>query len=98
MAHQILEEFYPLILNDSTIQDQLKGATDQASFTQQLVKLGVSKGYNFTAQDVESAIYEGQQTSLQTLSEEDLAIVAGGRPPASDGHCGDLWTTLFGPC
>jgi hypothetical protein len=26
MSNHILEEFYPLLLNDSTIQDRLKGA------------------------------------------------------------------------
>ena len=96
MATQSLEQFYSVVLQDAAIQDQLKTAVDQESFTNLVVELAGKNGFSFTSNQVNEML-AGQNVGMRELCDEELELVAGGAR-ASDGSCGDLWTTLFGPC
>ena len=98
MSQTNLTQFLSRIMNDSRLQDQLKGVTDKTGFTQTMIRLGKESGFQFSAEDVDTALIKNQANPLQELHDEDLALVAGGRPPATKDGCGDAWTTLFGPC
>ncbi|MEP0919655.1 Nif11 family protein [Leptolyngbya sp. DQ-M1] len=94
-----LEQFNQVLLNDSTIQEQLKVSIDQAGFAKLMVKLGAEKGYSFTAADVEKQISAGQALGVRDLCNEELEAVAGGLQAAYTGGCdGRGWTSLFGWC
>lgn len=95
MAQNRLEQFRHIILQDAKIQDQLKGAADQASFLKLMTQIAEKLGFNFTAEEILSALTVDQSAGVRELSDRELAAVAGARP---NDNVGDLWTTLFGPC
>ena len=104
MSDPQFKKFLLQIAGDSQLQDQLKGVTDKAGFTDTFLRLAKAQGYAFTAADVEANIAKNQKNPLEELSEADLALVAGGlkeyggRPAASSDGCTSAWTTLFGWC
>ncbi len=98
MTSTTLTQFLARVASDSRLQDQLKGVTEKTRFAQTLVRLGKENGFHFTAEDVDVALVQNKKNPLDELSEVDLALVAGGRPPATKDGCGDAWTTIFGPC
>ena len=55
MSQENFDSFRNLVLQDSVLQQALRDITDYPTFTKLLVKLGNERGYNFTAEDVESA-------------------------------------------
>lgn len=54
-SHQ-LKQFHQLVLQDSSLKDRLRVATDQASLVSIAVQLGSELGYNFTYQEVKAYI------------------------------------------
>ncbi|MBD2500264.1 Nif11 family protein [Anabaena azotica] len=53
--HQ-LKKFHQLVLQDSSLKERLRVATDEASLVSIAVQLGNELGYNFTYQEVKSYI------------------------------------------
>lgn len=102
MSEASLQQFLAKVVNDSALQDQLKNVTDKGTFAETAVRLGRQNGFNFTAADVDATLFKSKQNPLDQLSDQDLALVAGGammsRPKATSDGCGSAWTTLFGWC
>lgn len=102
MSEANLQQFLTKVVNDSALQDQLKNVTDKGAFAETAVRLGRQNGFDFTAADVETALFQSKQNPLEQLSDKDLGLVVGGatstRPRATSDGCGSAWTTLFGWC
>jgi predicted ribosomally synthesized peptide with nif11-like leader len=102
MSEANLHQFLAKAVNDSAIQDQLKNVADRATFSETAVRLGRQQGFDFTAADVDAALFQSKENPLDQLSDQDLELVAGGmtasRPKATSDGCGSAWTTLFGWC
>ena len=58
-----LEQFMQLVMEDQTVQERVREATDQESLIRLAVELGQENGYDFTAEEVRQQIEEewGQQ-------------------------------------
>jgi Nif11 domain len=52
VSHQI-KQFHYLLLQNSSLKERLKSATDRASLVELTVELATEMGYNFTHQEVE---------------------------------------------
>ncbi|NJK49585.1 Nif11 family protein [Candidatus Gracilibacteria bacterium] len=52
MSQQV-KQFHYLILQNSSLKEQLRAAPDRASLVELTVQLGTEMGYNFTHQEVE---------------------------------------------
>jgi Nif11 domain len=50
---QQVKQFHYLILQNSSLKEQLRAAPDRASLVELTVQLGTEMGYNFTHQEVE---------------------------------------------
>jgi predicted ribosomally synthesized peptide with nif11-like leader len=102
MSEANLQQFLAKVVSDSAIQDQLKNVTDKGAFAETAVRLGSQHGFTFTAADVDAVLFRSKENPLDQLSDQDLALVAGGmantRPRATSDGCGSAWTTLFGWC
>ncbi len=98
MSEANLQQFISRVMADSTLQDQLKDVTDKRVFTETAVRLGRSNGFDFNAADVESFLATNAKNPMAKLSDQELKLVAGGRPAATSDGCGSAWTTLFGWC
>lgn len=56
MSREEFEKFRHLVLQDSLLQEELRGFVERAEFVNRVVELGMSHGFEFTADDVEDAI------------------------------------------
>jgi hypothetical protein len=59
---QQVKQFHYQILQNSSLKERLRAATDRASLVELTVQLGIEMGYNFTHQEVE--IYINQNRLL----------------------------------
>jgi predicted ribosomally synthesized peptide with nif11-like leader len=71
------------LLQNSQLQAKIKAATDKASAIELLILAGAEKGYTFTAENISAFLAEVNNVSHE-LSEDDLLVVSGGLPPASE--------------
>ncbi|MFB2767798.1 Nif11 family protein [Pelatocladus sp. BLCC-F211] len=62
--HQ-LKQFHQLVLQDSSLKERLRVATDQPSLVRIAVQLGTELGYNFTHQEVEAYIGQNILTLMR---------------------------------
>ena len=85
MIAKNLKQFFHFLLQDQSVQENLKEATDQESFVQMAVKLGKDKGYKFTIKELEAAISQAKAPICEELSDEQLELVAGGKKAGGDG-------------
>lgn len=85
MIAKNLKQFFHFLLQDQSVQENLKEATDQESFVQMAVKLGKDKGYKFTIKELEAAISQAKSPIFEELSDEQLELVAGGKKAGGDG-------------
>jgi predicted ribosomally synthesized peptide with nif11-like leader len=74
MLHNLKE-----LLQNVQLQQQIKGAVNQAEVVRLLIAAGAEKGYNFTVESVNQLLAEVNIGSNE-LSEEELLGVSGGRP------------------
>lgn len=72
MSQESVKEFYQVLENDSELQGLVKAANSSVD----IVQIAANRGYEFTAEELETtmqeAIAEGE------LTEEQLELVAGG--------------------
>jgi predicted ribosomally synthesized peptide with nif11-like leader len=61
MSKKDFERFRKVVLEDSSLQKQLRAFTRRDAFAARLVKLGVARGFQFTAEEVREAIGEGRR-------------------------------------
>jgi len=85
MIANTLKQVFQFLLQDQSVQENLKNATDQESFVQMAVKLGKDKGYKFTIKELEAAIAQAKAPMFEELSDEQLELVAGGKKAGGDG-------------
>jgi predicted ribosomally synthesized peptide with nif11-like leader len=78
MSEKSLNDFYKAAQSDTALQQKLKQAPDKDSYLNLIVQSGKEKGYDFTRQEVQSAI-EGINAKRGQLSDKQLESVAGGR-------------------
>src|SRR5687768_11894626 len=78
MANQELQQFFDLVRQDRSLQDQFNRVTDSDQFAQLAVQLGASRGLRFDAADVKSVIEEQLASRRAQLSDAELEAVAGG--------------------
>lgn len=90
MTQNRLEQFRAIILQDAKFQDQLKAVDNQASFIKVMTQISEKLGFNFTVDEIQSAL-ASPPAEPQEISDLELSAVAG-----AGRH--DAWTTLFGPC
>jgi predicted ribosomally synthesized peptide with nif11-like leader len=90
-TNKSIEEFYQLVKQDASLQEQLKSTTDMDSFVNMVIQLGQERGYEFTVDEVKMAIASVSLTALNEddetfeLSDEQLLAVAGGKKGSSPG-------------
>ncbi|BAU06029.1 hypothetical protein NIES592_22560 [Fischerella major NIES-592] len=60
-----LKQFHQLVLQDSSLKERLRLATDQASLVSIAVQLGTELGYSFTYQEVEAYIDQNILTLMR---------------------------------
>ncbi len=86
MSIENVNQFYHVVLQDSELQQQFQGVTDEASLVNLAVKLGQQHGYDFTPEEVTQAVALAtsptETTSIVELADEQLEAVAGGKSGA----------------
>ena len=65
MSQESFEQFCRLVLQDVSLQEKLRAASDFQSFTPLAVQLGGERGFDFTAADVEAARNASQRAWLE---------------------------------
>lgn len=65
MTQAALDQFRALVLADPTLQEKLREIDDRAAFTAQVLALGQSLGYAFTAEDVANALQAGRRAWIE---------------------------------
>ncbi|MGC2236230.1 MAG: Nif11-like leader peptide family natural product precursor [Pyrinomonadaceae bacterium] len=56
MSQENFEQFRNVVLEDLSLQKQLRAFTKRDIFIARVVKLGAERGFQFTAEDVEEAM------------------------------------------
>ncbi|HEY0003429.1 MAG TPA: Nif11-like leader peptide family natural product precursor [Pyrinomonadaceae bacterium] len=56
MSQESLDQFRLLVLEDVSLQKQLRETPDRDSFLRLMLQLGEERGYSFTAETVEQAL------------------------------------------
>jgi predicted ribosomally synthesized peptide with nif11-like leader len=77
------KEFYNLVMQNPSLQDNFIGATDEAALLDLAVQLGQKNGYVFTAQELKASIAQTENLEEAELNDSLLAAVAGGKDMAS---------------
>lgn len=67
MSQQV-KQFHYLVLQDATLKERLRAATDRASLVELTVQLGIELGYSFTYQEVELYINQNQLLLMMQFS------------------------------
>jgi len=80
MSKEAVREFYGILKNDESLQEQIKVANSSASVAQ----IAATRGYDFTEQELEITMQEA--LANEELSEKELEAIAGGTVPP--GGCG----------
>ena len=74
MSTESLEQFYQRVLEDPTLQEPLRVASDRESFVRIAVQLGEDNGYSFTAEELDEAILEAAKNEGLESQTVDGAI------------------------
>jgi hypothetical protein len=74
------------LLQNITLQEKIKAASNQATVVELLILAGAEKGYTFTVEAI-TKLLVGLNTTSFELSENDLLGVSGGIPPLSKNTC-----------
>jgi Nif11 domain len=65
MSREALEQFRSRVLENPTLQEKLLPISDRQSFCLQMVQLGAELGCNFTTEEVEAALRDGQRAWVE---------------------------------
>ncbi len=65
MSQQSLEQFRQLVLQDVTLQEQLRATTDKRQFVALVVQLSAQHGYTITVEDIEAGIQVGRRSWIE---------------------------------
>lgn len=65
MAQESLAQFQQLVLADEALQTRLWQTNARADFITLVVRLGVERGYDFTAAEVAAALIAGRRAWLE---------------------------------
>ncbi len=79
MSKENLEQFYILVQNSETLQQQLGAIQEREIFNETAARLGQENGYSFSAEEVDTFLNEKKQQSNAELSDRELEAVAGGK-------------------
>jgi len=86
MSRKSLVEFYQVFRTDLTLQQQLDGIIDPSDYANKAVSLGTSRGFEFTHEDVATAIADPiaflEDSMGEELSDLELQVVSGGSTPS----------------
>lgn len=78
MSKGNLDQFIPVVLGDSTLQDQLRSVKGTDLFVQTVVRMGKEHGYEFSADDVNLAVQQHTGKASRDLTDAELAQITGG--------------------
>jgi predicted ribosomally synthesized peptide with nif11-like leader len=84
IMQESLKQFLQMASQDQELQEKLKAASNREAYISLIVELGKEKGYSFTSSQVVTALDAAESEAAKndeeasTLSEEELASVAGG--------------------
>jgi hypothetical protein len=80
MNHEAVLKFFETIRTDEAASQRLRAAGDDVTeFLRLSVELGRERGFKFDAAQLKEALDDLSAQSPESLSDEDLAAVAGGR-------------------
>lgn len=65
MSQEQFEQFRNVVLEDLSLQKQLRAFTKRDMFVAHVVKLGAERGFQFTAEDVEEAMNTNQRDWIE---------------------------------
>jgi predicted ribosomally synthesized peptide with nif11-like leader len=65
MSQENFEQFRQLVLQDTTLQQQLRGTSDREQLVALTQRLGAERGYSFTTEDVLEALRAGQREWIE---------------------------------
>jgi response regulator of citrate/malate metabolism len=60
-----LEQFREAVLEDAALQETLRDVRDRKTFVALVMSLGVERGYDFTAEEVEEALRASRRAWLE---------------------------------
>ena len=67
MPESRFEEFRRLVLDDVTLQKELRDVTDRLAFIAQVVELGEKNEYEFTSTEVEEAMNAARRDWIERM-------------------------------
>lgn len=91
---QSLEQFREQVLQNPPLAEQFKAVTSLDTFVDLAVQMGRQLGYNFTAEDVKTALAQNLSSSALELNDAQLASIAGGGDTSAYACCNGSTTTL----
>ena len=65
MSQEQFEQFRNVVLEDLSLQKQLRAFTGRDTFIPCVVKLGAERGFQFTAEDVEDAMNASRRVWIE---------------------------------
>jgi Nif11 domain len=65
MSSEVLEQFRSRVLESPVLQEKLLPISNRESFCLRMVQLGAELGFNFTAEEVEAALRDGQRAWVE---------------------------------
>lgn len=65
MSQTSLEQFCERVLENQSLQEQLRGITDKTTFLTSVVQLGAEQGFSFTIDEVNIAIRGNMQAWIE---------------------------------
>lgn len=65
MSQTSLEQFCERVLENQSLQEQLRGITDKTTFLASVVQLGAEQGFSFTIDEVNIAIRGNMQAWIE---------------------------------
>ena len=87
MSNSSPEQFYQEILQDPTLQGQLKQVMPSQEALSQIVELAANRGFNFNAEELEQWLSNKTVESSVELSDDQLESVAGGSQKCDSKIC-----------
>lgn len=101
MSKDSLDKFFRFILDHPELRTQLEKTSDINAFSKIAVQLGQEHGFSFSEEDAKQIINE-RQNQMYELTDEQLAVVAGGKDDGGGGiasnTCGSSTRSTGGDC
>ncbi|MDB6124197.1 MAG: hypothetical protein JWQ71_3190 [Pedosphaera sp.] len=65
MSRENFETFRRLVLTDPALQEKLRAVSDRETFRILTIQIGTELGFDFNAEEVESALKDGQRAWIE---------------------------------